>query len=617
MNQNPNARVGVVGAGPGDPGLITVRGRELLASAGVVIMDDFLVDSFAHMLPREAEKYVVGRKVKGFAHLGQEEACDLLVDRALRGKSVVRLKTGDPFLFGTGCEELIACRGSNIPVEIVPGVSRLFAGPALAGVPLLLRGVAGSVLVLPGSVRGEVARPAVVEAPHLLDKEPDRQVGIVIRRRKSTGDSVSDVASHQDGGLRIAPDESKIELAGDTAYGQHVRRELESPVGEAKPVANPEDSGIAGGGRLADEAATTREEFQVDWAVVCRSAETLVFEAVENLAIIRAGLLAGGRSATEPVALIRGRGTVSEIPLVSTVERMEEDAASAKLKMPVTAVVGDVVALREHIAQFTDRPLQGIRIALTSQEDAESEEMDRVLRLHGARPLFLPLVQHTPLAAIEEIIAGLRDDFSRADVLVVDSPRSARLLATSLERSWLDWRVLPASAQVLGVGGATSRVLESRGLRADSVERAELSADAVLAQSGREAAGLHVLLAGIEGSLRQVGEDLLARGASILDVPLADTQKLLANALALKNALSRKQVQAVAFSSPEDVRVAVEAWGSDSARRLLRETFTIAWDVPTAQALRAAGIAPDATAPRGDADSLVAMLCEKADNIRG
>ncbi len=616
MNQNPNARVGVVGAGPGDPGLITVRGRELLASATVVILDDFLVDSFAHLLPKDAEKYVVGRKVRGFAHLGQEEACDLLVDRALRGKSVVRLKTGDPFLFGTGCEELIACRGSNLPVEIVPGVSRLFAGPALAGVPLLLRGVAGSVLVLPGSVRGEVARPAVVEAPHLLDKEPDRQVGIVIRRRKGSGEHGQDAAAHA-AGVRLSADDSKVELAGDTAYGQHIRRELESPVGEAKPVASAEDSGIAGGARLADEPPQTREEFQVDWAVVCRSAETLVFEAVENLAVIRDGLLTGGRSATEPVALIRGRGTVSEVPLISTVEKMEEDASAARMKMPVTAVVGDVVALREHIAQFTDRPLQGIRIALTAQEDAESEELDRVLRLHGARPMFLPMVQHTPLSAIEEIVSGLREDFARADVLVVDSPRGARLLAASLERSWLDWRVMPATTQVVGVGAATSRVLEERGLRSDSVERSELSADAVLALVERSPRGLHVLLAGIEGSLRQVGEDLLGRGASILDVPLADTQKLLANALALKNALVRRQVRAVAFSSPEDVRVAVEAWGSEQARKLLRDAFTIAWDVPTAQALRAAGIAPDATAPRGDADSFVAMLCERADGIRG
>jgi len=611
MANDGAARIGVVGAGPGDPGLITCRGRELLEQAEVVILDDFLAEAFDHILSKSCERFVVGRKVRGFTPLRTEDVCERLIERALRGKAVVRLKTGDPFLFGSGCEELIACRAANLPVEIVPGVSRLFAGPALAGIPLLLRGVSGSVLVLPGRIKGEVQQPTVVEAPEMLDEPPERQVGIVIRKRRHE-EAAHGTAPRQ--GLSVAEGKGVV-VQGDTAWGvPEMRLELASPTEQSKAILNPEDSGIVGGGRAPEEAALSVEDFTVDWAIVCKSAETLVFEAVQDVAIIQQGLLAGGRSASEPVGIVHVRGQHADPPVVTTIGNMGRAVEEEKIKPPFTLVVGDVVALREHLAHSAERPLRGLRVAVTQGEDLE-EDLETKLRLEGARPVFLPLLQHSPLTAVEEVLAALRDDLARGDVLIVDSARSARLLTDSLERAWMDWRVLSPNALVIGVGSAASRALERRGLRTEMIERATLRPDAILALIERDCNGLHVLLAGVEGSLRDVAEELIARGASALEIPLAETQKVLANVLALKNALARKQLDAVLFTSPDEVRVCVEAWGAEPTRTLLDGVLTIAWDPATAVALRNSKITPDIVSPRSEADAVLPLLAEKMGKV--
>jgi uroporphyrinogen III methyltransferase/synthase len=375
-------------------------------------------------------------------------------------------------------------------------------------------------------------------------------------------------------------------------------------------VPNPEDSGIVGGGRAPEEAALSVEDFTVDWAIVCKSAETLVFEAVQDVAIIQQGLLAGGRSASEPVGIVHVRGQHADPPVVTTIANMGRAVEEEKIKPPFTLVVGDVVALREHLAHSAERPLRGLRIAVTQAEDIE-EDLETKLRLEGARPVFMPMLQHSPLTAVEEVLSALRDDLARGDVLIVDSARSARLLADSLERAWMDWRVLSPDALVIGVGSAASRALERRGLRTETIERAILRPEAILALIERDCNGLHVLLAGVEGSLRDVAEELIARGASALEIPLAETQKILANVLALKNALARRQLDAVLFTSPDDVRVCIEAWGADPTRALLEGVLTIAWDPATAAALRNSSITPAITSPRSEADALLPLLAEK------
>ena len=139
----------LVGAGPGDPGLITVKGMEALASADVVIYDALANNSLLEFAPKKAELIFAGKK-KGFKALEQEEINALLIDRARLGKKVVRLKGGDPFVFGRGGEEAEALADAGIPVEIIPGVSSVHSVPAYSGVPLTHRDFNSSFAVATG-----------------------------------------------------------------------------------------------------------------------------------------------------------------------------------------------------------------------------------------------------------------------------------------------------------------------------------------------------------------------------------------------------------------------------------------------------------------------------------
>jgi len=143
--------VALVGGGPGDPDLITVRGRRLLAQADVVIADRLAPQELLDELPPtvtviDAAKIPYGRAAS------QEAINSLLISHARAGRFVVRLKGGDPYVFGRGFEELLACAAADIPVTVVPGVTSAFSVPAVAGVPVTHRGVAHEVVVVSGHV---------------------------------------------------------------------------------------------------------------------------------------------------------------------------------------------------------------------------------------------------------------------------------------------------------------------------------------------------------------------------------------------------------------------------------------------------------------------------------
>jgi uroporphyrin-III C-methyltransferase len=139
----------LVGAGPGDPKLITVRGAEVLGLADVVVYDRLASPALLE-LALGAERIYAGKE-PGRATMRQDEIDSLLVERALTGDVVVRLKGGDPFVFGRGGEEALACTRAGVPFEVVPGVSSAIAAPAAAGIPVTHRGVAQSFAVVTAS----------------------------------------------------------------------------------------------------------------------------------------------------------------------------------------------------------------------------------------------------------------------------------------------------------------------------------------------------------------------------------------------------------------------------------------------------------------------------------
>jgi uroporphyrin-III C-methyltransferase / precorrin-2 dehydrogenase / sirohydrochlorin ferrochelatase len=136
----PPGSVVLVGGGPGDPGLITVLGRRMLAAADVVVADRLGPTALLDELDPDVEVIEAG-KAPGAHRLTQDEINALIVGRALAGKRVVRLKGGDPFVFGRGGEEALACVRAGVPFQVVPGVSSATAVPARAGIPVTHRGV--------------------------------------------------------------------------------------------------------------------------------------------------------------------------------------------------------------------------------------------------------------------------------------------------------------------------------------------------------------------------------------------------------------------------------------------------------------------------------------------
>ncbi|GAA2901092.1 uroporphyrinogen-III C-methyltransferase [Streptosporangium fragile] len=160
--------VALVGGGPGDPGLITVRGRQLLAQADVVVADRLAPRALLDELSPDVE-LIDAAKIPYGRYLAQEKINELLIQHAKQGKFVVRLKGGDPFVFGRGGEEMLACAREGIPVIVVPGITSPVAVPAAANVPVTHRGVSQefhvvSVHVPPGDENSTVDWPGLARS---------------------------------------------------------------------------------------------------------------------------------------------------------------------------------------------------------------------------------------------------------------------------------------------------------------------------------------------------------------------------------------------------------------------------------------------------------------------
>ena len=160
MMEKDIGKVYIVGAGPGDPGLITVKGLRLLEMADVIVYDHLVNQNLLEWSKPDARKIDVGKQV-GKRVREQKEINTLLIKEAGKDKTVVRLKGGDPFIFGRGGEEVEALAVHGIPFEVVPGVTSAVAAPAYAGIPLTHRGLASSVVLFTGHEDPAKESPAV------------------------------------------------------------------------------------------------------------------------------------------------------------------------------------------------------------------------------------------------------------------------------------------------------------------------------------------------------------------------------------------------------------------------------------------------------------------------
>ena len=150
-----SGKVYLIGAGPGDYRLLTLKACDCLKMADTVVYDRLADERILQYAPRDAEFIYVG-KASSQHTMTQDKICQLLVDLAKEGKTVVRLKGGDPFVFGRGGEEALLLQENGLPFEIVPGVTSAISVPAYAGIPVTHRGVAASFAVVTGPDQGKL-----------------------------------------------------------------------------------------------------------------------------------------------------------------------------------------------------------------------------------------------------------------------------------------------------------------------------------------------------------------------------------------------------------------------------------------------------------------------------
>ena len=179
--------VSLVGAGPGDPGLLTRTALSRLRRADLVLYDALVSDAILQ-LARRARRFPVGKRA-GRPSMAQETIHALMIRAARRGQRVVRLKGGDPFVFGRGGEEALALRAANVPFDVVPGVSSALAAPALASIPVTHRGSASAVTVLAGHAPAtyepvlDAVAPGAMTLVFLMAVAQQREIGAALITR--------------------------------------------------------------------------------------------------------------------------------------------------------------------------------------------------------------------------------------------------------------------------------------------------------------------------------------------------------------------------------------------------------------------------------------------------
>jgi uroporphyrinogen III methyltransferase / synthase len=496
-----SGRVYLVGAGPGDPGLLTARALELIAQADVILYDRLIPASALDGARADAELLFVGKEGGG-SSVPQEQTEALLLDRARAGATVVRLKGGDPFVFGRGGEEALTLRAAGIPFEIVPGVTAGIAASAYAGIPVTHRGLAGAVAFVTG----------------------------------------------------------------------HTREDADGPDGE--------------------EA--------IDWAALAAFPGTLVFYmGVRRLPQIAAALIAAGRGASEPAAVIEGGTLPTQRTVSSTLEGIAQAAREQDVRAPSVTVVGPVAALAAQLSWLAPRPLRGRTVAVTRARAQASGLAHRLQEL-GATVVQAPVIRIQPLP-------GPAIDPSPYDLVCLTSPNA---VSTLFER--LDDGIHPpgdsrslAGAKVAAIGPGTARALAQRGVIADVVPERFVAEGLVEALAGATVS--RALVARAREARDVLPDALRARGAQVDVLELYET---LAQPLS-PEALSRSRTaDYITFTSSSTVRYFLHAAGGRAD--LSPGTRIVSIGPVTSDALREHGLMPDIEASRHDVDGLLEALLADA-----
>ena len=419
-------KVWLVGAGPGDRGLFTLKGLEVLQNAEVVVHDALIGDEVLTLIPENAVKINVGKRASHH-RMEQDQINRTLLEQAQAGKRVVRLKGGDPFLFGRGGEELELLAENNIPFEVVPGVTSAFAVPAYNGIPVTHRDFTSSVHIITGHRRAS-------KGPDVsADKYPAAGTGTGTAAEKSGSAGTATGTAAEKSGSAGAATGTPEEKIGSTGAG-------------------PGDADSLG----------------IDYESLVRTHGTLIFlMGLSNLPAIMKGLLLAGIDPDLPAAVLERGTTARQKRVLATVSTLEQEAAGAQIQAPAIIVVGEVCRLADSFAWAEKRPLAGKKILLTRPKELISEMAVR-LRRAGAEVLEMPAIETVPIEpnpALDRKMAELRAGDKRPDWIIFTSPSGVRIFMERL-LSEQDIRVL-AGIKIAVIGEGSAKKLRTYGIRAD------------------------------------------------------------------------------------------------------------------------------------------------------
>lgn len=496
-------RVYLIGAGPGDPGLLTARGVRLLGLADVVVYDR-IVEGVLRWARPDAERLAVGGPAERDA--AQEAISILLAEKAREGHTVARLKWGDPFLFASGAKEVLFLHEQGIPFEVVPGVPAAVGATAYAGIPVTYPGAGDAVVLLRGD-----------------DFETDQ----------------------------------------------------------------PPD---------------------VDWRAVASLEGTVVCHAGRRqIAAVLRALVDAGAPRDRAAALIVAGASPTQQTQAATLGELMDQTADSTPEAAALIVVGDVVALRDHLRWFDRRPLFGRKIVVTRSPEQVGSLVDALENL-GAQAIEAPTFRILPPEDPEALdrAAASVDQFQW---IVFEGASAVSRFLTALLRGPRDLRAL-GRVRIAAMGPSTADQLTGAGLTADVVVP-ELHGDKVsdaLADVAGALRGQRVLIVRPDHLHDLVAQDLAHQGADVTDLVAYRTTPAPTDApasQALYRMMLEGEIDAVTFASPTAVSRFVEIIGPEQAADLLGTTVVAAIGPVTAAAALELGITPTIVAEPYTIEGLV------------
>ncbi|WP_163553176.1 uroporphyrinogen-III synthase [Candidatus Frankia alpina] len=574
--KKPVSPVALVGAGPRDPGLLTVLAVETLSSADLVVADPDVAPAVVENLTAEVLR--IGDLEASKPVRDAEAATAAVVSRARAGDKVVRLYASDPWLTRIGAADAQALAKAKIPYRVVPGI---LTGAAVA----TYAGVAPGSPITFASTSGIFSSSGTLPAPSPF----------------GAGEPVGPLTGPQFGAGRLGT-RPMTGLGGSLGGG--LGTGFGSPLGLGSP------GGFGGFG------APVSSPDDVDWAALAQTPGTLVVTATPTeVGKVAATLVEHGRPGDTPIAVTVDGTTTDQRTITSTLDRVEADVAPllTAAPRPITQVVlsvGAVVATRAKLSWWETRALFGWTV-LVPRTKEQAAILSDLLRSHGASPLEVPTIAVEPprtAAPMERAIGGLVT--GRYQWVVFTSVNAVRAVQEKVEERSLDARAF-AGVKVAAIGEATAEALRAFGIRPDLIPSGQQSSEGLLENWPEYDESLdlldRVLLPRADIATETLVAGLKDRGWQVDDVTAYRTVRAAPPPAPIREALKGGRVDAVVFTSSSTVRNLVGIAGKP------HETTVIAVIGPaTAATAQELGLRVDLQAPEASIPALVGALAEFA-----